>query len=258
MTMHGYGSFAKYYDSLTQNISYGERAAYFDTIIKQNMDSASVVADLACGTGSLSFELAGLGYDVIGVELSEDMLSVAMQKKMEHADLPFTNPLFVCQDLCELELYDQVDAAICALDSINHITDPESVRSVFRKVGEYVRPGGLFLFDVNTEYKHRSVLGNETFVYDTDEVYCVWQNTLREQLLVEIDLDFFVYDEENDCYYRESESFAERAYSHEFLSSLLEENGFELLQVYGDDSFQPVGETTQRAIYVARKTGKDN
>ena len=87
--MHGYGSFAKYYDQLTQNISYGERAAYFDTIIKQNMDSASVVADLACGTGSLSFELADLGYDVVGVELSEDMLSVAMQKKMERPDLPF-------------------------------------------------------------------------------------------------------------------------------------------------------------------------
>ena len=87
MTMHGYGSFAKYYDQLTQNISYGERAAYFDAIIKQNMDSASVVADLACGTGSLSFELADLGYDVVGVELSEDMLSVAMQKKMERPDL---------------------------------------------------------------------------------------------------------------------------------------------------------------------------
>ena len=148
--MHGYGSFAKYYDQLTQNISYGERAAYFDTIIKQNMDSASVVADLACGTGSLSFELADLGYDIVGVELSEDMLSVAMQKKMERPDLPFTNPLFICQDLCELELYSPVDAAICALDSINHITDPESVRQMFRQVGEYVRPGGLFLFDVNT------------------------------------------------------------------------------------------------------------
>ena len=101
--MHGYGSFAKYYDQLTQNISYGERAAYFDAIIKQNMDSASVVADLACGTGSLSFELADLGYDVVGVELSEDMLSVAMQKKMERPDLPYTNPLYVGQDLCEVE-----------------------------------------------------------------------------------------------------------------------------------------------------------
>jgi len=85
--MHGYGSFAKYYDQLTQNISYGERAAYFDAIIKQNMDSASVIADLACGTGSLSFELADLGYDVVGVELSEDMLSVAMQKKMQEITL---------------------------------------------------------------------------------------------------------------------------------------------------------------------------
>lgn len=258
MTMHGYGSFAKYYDQLTQNISYGERAAYFDSIIKQNMDSASVIADLACGTGSLSFELADLGYDVVGVELSEDMLSVAMQKKMERPDLPFTNPLFICQNLCELELYSPADAAVCALDSINHITDPESVRRMFRQVGEYVRPGGLFLFDVNTEYKHRCVLGNETFVYDTDEVYCVWQNTLKEDLLVEIDLDFFVYDEENDCYYRESESFAERAYSHDFLCGLLAESGFELVTVYGDDSFEPAGETTQRAIYVAKKTGKEN
>ena len=151
-----------------------------------------------------------------------------------------------------------IAATLCALDSINHITEPESVRKMFWKVGEYVRPGGLFVFDVNTEYKHRQVLGNETFVYDTDEVYCVWQNTLEDGLLVTIDLDFFVYDEENDCYYRESESFAERAYSHDFLCTLLAENGFELVTVYGDDSFDPAGETTQRAIYVAKKTGKEN
>lgn len=251
--MSGYGVFSKYYDLLTQNISYQQRAVYFDTLIKQNMQGAGLVADLACGTGSFSFELAGLGYDVIGVELSEDMLSVAMQKKGEHPELPFTNPLFIRQDLTELELYDNVDVALCVLDSINHITDPAAVTALFARAGEYVRSGGLFLFDVNTEYKHREVLGNQTFVYDLDEVYCVWQNTLSEDLLVQIDLDFFVYDEANDCYYREGESFSERAYSHSFLSALLEQNGFALLQVYADDSFNPVADTTQRAIYLAKK-----
>ena len=251
--MSGYGVFARYYDDLTQNISYKERARYFDRIIKENVKEASVLADLACGTGSLSFEFAELGYDVIGVELSEDMLSVAMQKKMEHPDLPFTNPLFIHQDLCELELYDQVDAAVCALDSLNHITNPGAVCQVFRRVGEYVRPGGLFVFDVNTEYKHRVILGNETYVYDTDEVYCVWQNTLRDNLLVEIDLDFFVHDSEKDCYYRESESFSERAYSDVFLREQLAQNGFSLIAVYGDDTMEPAGNTAQRAIYIAKK-----
>ena len=251
--MSGYGAFSKYYDRLTQNISYRERAAYFDTVIQQNMKDARFVADLACGTGSLSFELADLGFEVIGVELSEDMLSVAMQKKGERFDLPFTNPLFICQDLSRLELYDNVDAAICALDSINHITDPAAVTAMFQRVGEYVRSGGLFVFDVNTEYKHREVLADNTFVYDCDEVYCVWQNTLRDGLLVDIDLDFFVYEEAGDCYRRESESFSERAYSHSFLCTLLAESGFELLHLYGEDSFIPAGETAQRVVYVARK-----
>ena len=255
--MPGYGIFARFYDDLTQNISYEERARYFDRIIKENMNGASVLADLACGTGSLSFEFAELGYDVIGVELSEDMLSVAMQKKMEHPDLPFANPLFICQDLCELELYDQVDAAVCALDSLNHITDPDAVCRVFQRVGEYIRPEGVFIFDVNTEYKHRVILGNETYVYDTDEVYCVWQNTLQDDLLVEIDLDFFVYDAEGDCYYRQSESFSERAYSDAFLREQLVRNGLSLIAVYGDDTMDPVGNTTQRAIYVAKKIAKN-
>lgn len=109
------------------------------------------------------------------------------------------------------------------------------------------------MFDVNTEYKHRQVLGNETFVYDTDEVYCVWQNTLEDGLLVTIDLDFFVYDEDNDCYYRESESFAERAYSHDFLCTLLAENGFELVTVYGDDSFDRLGKPPSGPFMLQRK-----
>lgn len=250
--MAGYGVFAAYYDRLTQNVGYAERAAYFHALIQENMSAPNVLLDLACGTGTLSFAFAHLGYDVIGVDNSQEMLSAAMQKKAEESDLPFTNPLFICQDMTALELYDNVDVALCALDSLNHITDLEALSAVFAGVGEYVRQGGLFLFDVNTPYKHKKVLADHTFVYEAEEVFCVWQNQPMGEDRVEITLDFFI-PQPDGRYTRQSEQFTERAYAHKLLVGLLEQNGFDLVGCYGDDTKEPVTDTTERAIYIAKK-----
>ena len=139
--MRGYGAFAWYYDELTENVSYQKRADYFLQLIEKFGSSGPIVLDLACGTGSLSMELAQRGCDVIGVDASEDMLSVAQEKAMEH---PEWDILYLCQSMTELDLFGTVDTTICALDSINHLTDPRQVQQTFQKVSLFTAPGGLF------------------------------------------------------------------------------------------------------------------
>lgn len=244
-----YHVFAAYYDQLMKEVDYRQRAQYFNEIIRQHIEvtDKTILLDLACGTGNLSTELCGLGYDVIGVDASPDMLSEAMSKNMGIKRI-----LYLCQDSAELDLYGTIDVTVCALDSLNHITDPEKLKNTFEKVSLFTAPGGLFLFDVNTEYKHREVLGNQTFVYDLDDLFCVWQNSTDENLLTEISLDFFVQ-QGNNTYERQSERFFERAWTQKHLCDLLELTEFELLAIYEGDTFQPVHEKSQRAVIVARK-----
>ncbi len=203
--------------------------------------------DLACGTGSLSFELADLGYDVIGADASYDMLAEAMSKNAER-EKPL---LFLCQKMQELDLYGTVDAVICALDSLNHITEKEEAAEVFKRVSLFLDKDALFIFDVNTVYKHEKILANETFVYDCDDVYCVWQNKFDEKTYsVDITLDFF--NEENGVYYRSGESFTERAYSHDEIMQFAEKAGMELTALFEGDTFNKPLSTTQRAVYVMK------
>ena len=260
-----YNTFAGFYDELTDNISYPKRAAYFDKVIKSCCPDASILLDLACGTGKLSIELAKLGYDVVGTDASQQMLSQAMDNKAralygedferdEPSDPQIEKLLFLCQPMQELDMYGTLDAAVCALDSLNHVTDPSAVQKAFDKVSLFMNPGGVFVFDVNSVYKHKEVLGNNVFVFDRDDVYCVWQNSLNEEnLQVQMDLDFFAYDEDTDTYRRTSESFCERAYTDQEIRSFIKNSGLEYVAAYSEDSFEPVQEDTQRIIYVARK-----
>lgn len=246
--MPSYEKFAQFYDQLTGNIDYPARAAYFSELIRRHHGESKLLLDLGCGTGSLSVELSRLGYEVIGVDRSADMLSVAVRK---NAGLP-TPVLYLCQDMRRLDLYGTIDVAVSALDSLNHLASPKDLLTAMKRVSLFTEPGGIFLFDVNTPYKHREILGNNTFVYDLEEVYCVWQNSYHpDGCRVEIQLDFF--ERAGDCYYRSGESFSERAYSREELEQMLREAGFGLLAVYGDDGFGEPAETTQRAVYVAEK-----
>ena len=247
--MSGYGAFAWYYDELTENISYADRAAYFLQIAQRFGTSGPIVLDLACGTGSLSEELAKQGCDVIGVDASEEMLSVAQEKAAQH---PKWDILYLCQSMTDLDLFGTVDTTICALDSINHLTDPELVRLTFEKVSLFTAPGGLFLFDVNTPYKHQNILGNNCYVYEYDDLFCAWQNFLDEDTgTITMQLDFFL--EEKGHYVRQQELITERAYSQEQLSQWLEQAGFSVLAVYGADRFTPPEPDCQRWVFAARK-----
>lgn len=243
-----YSSFARYYDCLTQNVEYEKRADYFCRILAFLHHSPGITLDLACGTGSLTVALAKRGLDVYGIDGSPAMLSVAQQKAAEN-DL---NLLFLCQQMQSIDLYGTVDTVICTLDSINHLTGEADVLKTFRRVSLFLDPEGVFIFDVNTVYKHRNVLANQVFVYDTDEVYCVWQNRLEEKTnRVGITLDFFGRD--GNTYTRSSEHFYERAYPMERIALLLSRAGLEAVHVFDDLSLEPPREDSQRIVIVAKK-----
>lgn len=247
--MSGYSVFARYYDELTANIDYVRRGEYFHEIIKKfKATKENILLDLACGTGSISEVMARLGYDVIGVDNSDEMLGMAIEKKFESG----LNIQYLCQDMRKLDMFGTVDVIICALDSINHLANLNDVRKVFEGAAFFCEMNGLFIFDVNTLYKHREILANNTFTYETDSVYCIWENTLNAETdEVRMNLEFFER-EENGLYSRSGESFSEKAYSEEAIEKLLEESGFEVLAKYGDDTFEPPAETSQRIIYAAR------
>lgn len=247
--MSGYSAFARYYDELTANIDYRARAGYFHEIIKKfKRTEGNILLDLACGTGSLSEQLAGLGYDVVGVDNSDEMLSTAISKKFE-SGLPVQ---YLCQDMRRIDMFGTIDVTVCALDSINHLAGLDDVARTFAGVSFFSELGGLFIFDVNTAYKHRNILANNTFTYETDDVYCIWENTLDAGTdAVRISLEFFERTD-SGLYSRSSESFSEIAYSEADIERLLAENGFELLAKYGDDTFSEPVPTSQRIVYAAR------
>lgn len=244
-----YGVFAEFYDELTQNVDYGAKADYLCKIFDKFGHKTGYVLDLACGTGTLTIELKKRGIDIYGADSSFEMLAEA-QHKAEGENLDI---LFICQKMQSLNLYGTINTCVCTLDSINHLNGKAQVQKAFDKVSDFMEKDGLFVFDVNTLHKHRSVLGNNTFVYDTDSVYCVWQNTFDDRnYSVQIDLDFFIPD--GEIYFRSSESFKEYAYSVEEIETMLNNSGFDVLDFYNDMTFlKPVDDLTQRITFVAKK-----
>lgn len=246
--MSSYAAFADYYDIL-QKTDYDAYADYLCRLLEQLGHEAGITLDLACGTGSLTLALYDRGFDVYGIDGSPDMLSVAQQKAYEQEK----QILFLCQKMQKIDLYGTVNTVFCVLDSINHMTAEQDVQKTFDRVSLFLEPGGYFIFDVNTVYKHAEVLGDNTFVYDTEEVYCVWQNQYQggEPHLVDIYLDFFA--QEDGVYYRSSEQFQERAYPMELLQSMLEKAGLETTAIYDEMSFDAPKADSQRLVFVVRK-----
>ena len=243
-----YSVFAEFYDGLTANVSYSEMADYILEIFKKFGCETGVMLDLACGTGSLAIELKNRGVDVFGADMSVDMLAQAQQKSADRE----LDIMFIRQKMQSLDLWGEIDSCVCTLDSISHLQGIADVEKTIRGVAKYLAAGGLFVFDVNTPYKHEQILGNNTFVYDTDDVFLVWQNTYREKdCSVKIELDFFAPD--GDKYERFSESFREFAYPTSNIKRLLEDADFEVLAVYDEGTFNEPNEQSQRVTFAAKK-----
>ncbi len=243
-----YGVFAEFYDGLTRNVDYKEKADHILKIMELYSHKPGVTLDLACGTGSLSVELKKRGIDVFGADMSEEMLTRAQMKAQENG----LDIMFIRQKMQTLTLFGEIDSCVCTLDSLSHLKGRSELEKAVGCVSRYMTSGGLFIFDVNTPYKHKVTLGNNTFVYDTDEVFLVWQNTYRERdCSVKIELDFFA--PEDGKYIRESESFREFAYPAEVIEEVLSAAGFEVLALYDDMTFEPPCDSSERLTAAARK-----
>lgn len=240
-----YENFSAWYDPLTDNVDYDSCAQRINALLQKHKPGCKLIVDLACGTGSLSVRLSKLGYDVIGVDRSAEMLSVAMSKGDPSI-------LWLCQSMQQLDLYGTIDAVVCTLDSVNHITDEKELEKAFSRVSLFLEPDGVFIFDANTPYKHHEVLASNVFVFDTDDVYCVWQNETQGDT-TQITLDFF--EQEDGVYYRTAESFCERAYSDAQLERMLDSCGMKIIEKYDGYSENAPEATSERTVFVAVKKG---
>lgn len=242
--MCGYGEFAAAYDLLTFNVPYDEIADYYAEILCK-MTSGKRLLDMGCGTGSLTVRLAERGFKVIGQDASTEMLSVAAGKSPE--------VMWICQNMEETDIGGEVDAVISTLDSVNHLDGREAFLNCFRQAAECLPGGGVFVFDVNTVYKHREILGNNTFIYDVDGVYCVWQNSFDlADNGVDIELDLF-FENENGTYSRGGESFREIAFSKDEYCQMLEKAGFEVVNILEYLTYNIPKDDSEKLLISAKK-----
>lgn len=246
-----YSSFASVYDALTVNVDYKRRAEYIAGILKEQGIEDGLLLDLACGTGSLSVEFSKMGYEVIATDASPDMLMEARDKAYDEE----LNIMFLCQRMEETDLYGTVRAIVCALDSINHLPDVETLNKTFSVLKNFIDDGGIMVFDVNTLYKHRAVLGNNTFIYDEDSVFCAWQNRLlKDNKTVNINLDFFR--KNGNTYERYNENFNEIAFTDEEIVNAVEGGGFKVVARYDDLTGEEPTDKSERIYYVVRREYK--
>ncbi|MBQ8966597.1 class I SAM-dependent methyltransferase [Ruminococcus sp.] len=245
--MNGYGSFAKYYDALQADVPYKAIAGRIRELGLAHSSENEVVVELGCGTGRLCRELEKLGFDVIGVDISEEMLDEAENARTADSDITY-----ILQDMTELDLWGAADIIVCVLDGMNHLPNIEAFRRAVERASMFTCDGGLFIFDVNTEYKHRRVLGENSFVYDLDGLFCAWRNHCREDGRVDMALDFFA-ENEDGSYARESEYISEILISPEVIEQTVKACGFELIDVFDGLTEDPPCDTTQRELYVCRR-----
>ena len=245
--MDAYGALAVSYDRLTNDVDYAAVVDFYMQILEKEGLYPRTAVDLACGTGSVAMLLAQKGMAVTGVDMSEEMLCVASQKaqKLENA------PLFVCQSLQELRLPRGVDLAVCALDSLDYITDPADCKEAIHRVYKALNPGGCFIFDVNTPEKLRAMDG-QVFLDEDEDVYCVWRGEFDEENnICSYGMDLF--QRQGDVWLRSFEEHCEYAYDEETLIAFLRDAGFTSIRVYGDRVMEAPRKGEQRIYFKARK-----
>lgn len=246
--MSSYVDLAACYDSFTEDVSYPVWADFFEKLFSVHNTKVKSILDLACGTGTLSFILAERGYEVIGVDASPDMLSQASTKTCSDSAIP---PLFLCQEMQELDLYGTVDAAVSILDSINYLEDFDALDETLARLKFFVRPGGLFIFDTNTEHKFRTIDG-QCFMREDEDDICIWRAAYDEdekRCLMMVD----VFRAEGELWARSFEEHEEYAFSKDEITKALERNNFTLEAVYDELSESPARDESMRIFYVARR-----
>lgn len=269
--MEAYTSFAEVYDRFMDNVPYDKWCEVITSYLKEFNIDDGLVLDLGCGTGTLTAMLSELGYDMIGVDMSEDMLAMAMEKSGYDSGI-----LYLCQDMREFELYGTVRAIVSACDSMNYLTEDKDLKTVFALAKNYLDYDGIFVFDMNTKYKYEKLLADNTFAENREECSFIWENSYDEQSQInQYDLTLFVkaddseeyedasIDEENADYvedemipfYRYREIHYQKAYDLEIVKEYIKESGLILEAVYDGYTHDAVRDDSERVTFIARKPG---
>lgn len=292
--MEAYTSFAYVYDTFMDNVPYGEWARHIREKLCEHGVTDGIVLDLGCGTGTMTERLAGYGYDMIGVDNSEEMLELAMEKKTESG----YDILYLLQDMRGFELYGTVRAVVSVCDSVNYITEPDELEEVFRLVNNYLDPKGIFLFDFNTVHKYRDVIGDSTIAEDRGVCSFIWDNRYYEKEQInEYDLTLFIAEDFNpmenayvsertadsedallseegagdledtmfseeeggengSLYRRYTETHYQRGYTLAEIQKLLERAGLVFIEAYDADTKETPNDMSERICVIARENGK--
>ena len=244
-----YENLAGCYDQFTRDVDYVRWADYLERHFARSALPIHTVLDLACGTGSLTLELARRGYEMIGVDQSEEMLAQAAEKCRPASEIP---PLFLHQSMDKLDLYGTIDACVCCLDSVNYVTSPQKLERAFQRVHTFLMPGGLFMFDVNTPDKLRALDG-QVFLDESADAYCVWRADYSARRRVcTYGMDLFTL-EPDGRWSRAEELHEEYAYEPDELEALLVRAGFSRIKQYGERKLRAPKAGEGRIFFAARK-----
>lgn len=268
-----YSSFAAVYDRLMDNIPYDEWTAYLTKLLKKYNIDSGLIAELGCGTGNITERLAASGYDMIGIDNSPEMLDIAHEKQSASD----SSSLYLCQDMREFELYGTVRAIVSICDSINYITDEEDLLTVFQLVNNYLDPGGIFIFDVNTLHYYRDTVGESTIAEDRDDISFIWDNYFDEETKInELSLSLFIkepgnnpagdnhgadgsgstYEDDSNLYRRHNEMHIQKAYTLETVKSLIERSGLRYITAYDAFTENAPDDESDRIYIIAQEHGK--
>lgn len=261
--MNAYTGFAMVYDTFMDNIPYKEWSVYLISLLKKYGVKDGIVLDMGCGTGNMTQLLCDAGYDMIGIDNSEEMLMEAREKMGENQDI-----LYLEQDMRSFELYGTVSAVVSVCDSINYILEPKELLQVFKLVNNYLDPDGLFIFDMNTEYKYKELLGSRTIAENREDCSFIWDNDYDcAKKINTYELSIFIKDDEDgengeddeiygEPFRRFSEVHYQRAYSIEEIKKLLDEAGMTFVAAYDAFSSDSPKEKSERVYIIAREKGK--
>ena len=251
--MDAYTSFAAVYDTFMDNIAYEEWGKYLKNLLYEYGVREGLVLELGCGTGNMTEILAQSGYDMIGVDNAEEMLEIAIEKRMKSG----LDILYLQQDMREFELYGTVKAIVSICDSVNYILEEEELEEVFRLVNNYLDPGGVFIFDFNTVYKYREILGDQTIAENREECSFIWDNYYyEEERINEYELSLFIREEDSELYRKYQETHFQKAYDLETMKRLITQSGLEYITAYDAFTKEAPTRVSERIYVIARERGK--
>lgn len=251
--MEAYTSFAAVYDTFMDNIPYEEWEKYLKSLLYEYGVREGLVLELGCGTGNMTEILAQSGYDMIGADNAEEMLEIAIEKRMKSG----LDILYLQQDMREFELYGTVKAIVSVCDSVNYILEEEELEEVFRLVNNYLDPGGVFIFDFNTVYKYREILGDQTIAENREECSFIWDNYYyEEERINEYELSLFIREGDSELYRKYQETHFQKAYDLETMKRLITQSGLEYITAYDAFTKEAPTRVSERIYVIARERGK--